>query len=93
MDSKQVRHALIVAQDDIKRKAMKKVRKIKISATTREILVSRSAAADLSADSNNFSICPVCHSRLSGTLNQPALPEKSGDDAEAAEHFCPETKD
>jgi hypothetical protein len=47
---------------------MKKVRKIKISVTTREILVTPSEARDSFAGLTDFSVCPVCSSNLSEPL-------------------------
>lgn len=42
---------------------MKKVRTIKISVTTREILIGGSAATESSAETE-LTLCPACHSRI-----------------------------
>lgn len=47
---------------------MKTVRKIKISVTTREILVPRSEIPDSAAGLTDFSVCPVCSSHLAEPL-------------------------
>ena len=69
---------------------MKKVRRIKILVTTREILVTRSETRDSSAGTTDFSICPVCSSHLAeplpvsvATIDSPAQVELNGDSTTA----------
>lgn len=73
---------------------MKKVRKIKILVTTREILAARSEVQDLAGESGSH-FCPICHSRLAETVNSAlaALTEPGGNAAESAtEHDCQKTE-
>lgn len=55
---------------------MKKVRTIKISVTTREILVAHSETGEMSAETE-LRLCPACHSRIAEAVGSvvAALPE------------------
>ena len=46
---------------------MKKIRRTKISVTTREILVSGTAAPETSAETE-LSLCPACNSRIADAI-------------------------